>query len=357
MKQKLIFTNLVGEAIDTLVGELGNPQVVVVADTNTAQFVLPILRNDSKAVADARFISIKSGDANKNLDELQTVWRELSAMEATRSTIVINLGGGVVSDLGGFAAATFKRGMRCINVPTTLLAAVDAAVGGKTGINFNGLKNQLGSFYEPDAAIISTIFFNTLPEQQILSGYAEMLKHGLLENPDTLAKLLKYSPVYPVFDSAALMPLLEANVLVKANIVDKDLTESGLRKALNLGHTIGHAFEAYSYEQKSPIAHGYAVAWGLVTELVLSDILLGFPSETLHQFADYVNKNYGAYPITCDDYPALIAAMRQDKKNTNPSDINFTLLEAVGKPRIDVVVSDDKIKAALDIYRDLMHLA
>lgn len=153
------------------------------------------------------------------------------------------------------------------------------------------------------------------------------------------------------------MPLLEANVLVKANIVDKDLTESGLRKALNLGHTIGHAFEAYSYEQKSPIAHGYAVAWGLVTELVLSDILLGFPSETLHQFADYVNKNYGAYPITCDDYPALIAAMRQDKKNTNPSDINFTLLEAVGKPRIDVVVSDDKIKAALDIYRDLMHLA
>lgn len=357
MKQKLIFTNLVGDAIDTLVSELGNPTVAVVADTNTAQFVLPILLRDSKAVADAKVITVKSGDANKNLDELANIWRQLSAMEATRSTVVINLGGGVVSDMGGFAAATFKRGMRCINVPTTVLAAVDASVGGKTGINFNGLKNQIGTFTEPYAAIISTIFFNTLPEQQVLSGYAEMLKHGLLENKDILAKLLNYSPVYPVFDSASLLPLLEDSVMVKSRIVEQDLTEDGIRKALNFGHTVGHAIEAFAVKHQSPVPHGYAVAWGMIVSLVLSNIKLNFPSDTLHQFADYILKNYGAFPLTCEDYPELLAAMRQDKKNASPDEINFTLLAAVGEPKINCTITPDEIKAALDIYRDLMHLA
>lgn len=357
MKQKLIFTNLVGEALDGLVAELGNPQMAIVADTNTAQFVLPILQRDSQAAAGATVITVKSGDANKSLDELQGLWRHLSDMEATRKTVVVNLGGGVVGDMGGFAAATFKRGMRCINIPTTVLAAVDASVGGKTGINFNGLKNQIGAFYEPEAAIISTIFFNTLPQQEVLSGYAEMLKHGLLENPETLGKLLAYSPVYPVFDSAALLPLMQDSVLVKANIVDKDLKESGLRKVLNLGHTVGHAFEAFSYRRQSPIPHGYAVAWGLVVELVLSTMQAGFPSDVLHKFSDYVLRNYGAFEITCDDYGALLGAMRQDKKNASPDAINFTLLHAVGEPEIDMTATPEQISAALDIYRDLMHIA
>lgn len=357
MKQKLIFTNLVGEAVDTLITELGNPQVAVVADTNTAQFVLPIMQKASKAVADATVITIKAGDANKNLDELTALWRHLSEMEATRRTVVVNLGGGVVSDLAGFAAATYKRGIRCINVPTTLLAAVDAAVGGKTGVNFNGLKNQIGAFSEPEAAIISTIFFNTLPEQELLSGYAEMLKHGLLESPQMLAKLLAYSPVYPVFNSEALLPLLKDSVMVKANIVDKDLKESSLRKALNLGHTVGHAIEAFAIKHQSPVAHGYAVAWGLVTELVLSHMVLDFPVETLRSFAEYVHTNYGAFPLTCKDYPELIAAMRQDKKNATPDAINFTLLAAVGEPKIDCTATTEQIEAALDIYRDLMGLA
>lgn len=357
MKQKLIFTNLVGEALDGLAAELGNPQMAIVADTNTAQFVLPILQRDSQTAAGATVLTVKSGDANKSLDELQGLWRRLSEMEATRKTVVVNLGGGVVGDLGGFAAATFKRGMRCINIPTTVLAAVDASVGGKTGINFNGLKNQIGAFYEPEAAIISTIFFNTLPQQEVLSGYAEMLKHGLLENPETLGKLLAYSPVYPVFDSAALLPLMQESVLVKANIVDKDLKESGLRKVLNLGHTVGHAFEAFSYQRQSPVPHGYAVAWGLVVELVLSTMTAGFPSDVLHKFADYVLRNYGAFEITCADYGALLAAMRQDKKNASADAINFTLLHAVGEPQIDSTATTEQISAALDIYRDLMHIA
>lgn len=357
MKQKLIFTNLVGEAIDSLVADLGNPQVAAVVDTNTAQFVLPIVQKVSKTIAGADVITVKAGDANKNLNELAELWKKLSDMEATRKTVVVNLGGGVVSDMAGFAAATFKRGMRCINVPTTLLAAVDAAVGGKTGINFNGLKNQLGVFSEPEAAVISTLFFNTLPQQEILSGYAEMLKHALLEDAKVLSDLLNFNPVYPYFDADALLPRLEESVMVKAGIVDKDLTETGLRKALNLGHTVGHALEAFSYSHKSPIPHGYAVAWGLVTELVLSHIQLGFPSDTLHSFAAYVKEQYGAFPLTCDDYPELISAMRQDKKNATPDKINFTLLSGVGKPKTDCTASPEQICAALDIYRDLMGLA
>lgn len=356
MTQKLIFTTLVGTAIDELIDSLGAPQVAVVTDMNTAEMVLPILRRDSKYIDKAKIISIPSGDEHKNLDSLTEVWRQLAEMEATRSTIVVNLGGGVVSDLGGFAAATYKRGMRCINVPTTLLAAVDASVGGKTGINFNGIKNQLGAFSEPEASIISTIFFNTLPQQQILSGYAEMLKHALLENDEIFNKLLNYSPVYPLFDAYALMPLLEASVMVKARIVEQDLTDQDIRQALNFGHTIGHAFESFSYASGSPIAHGYAVAWGMVAELVLSHMILGFPSDKLHAYAAYVRKNYGAFAIDCKDYPALLAAMRQDKKNASADAVTFSLLENVGIPRIGQTATDEQITAALDIYRDLMGL-
>lgn len=357
MKQKLIFTNLVGQAIDTLIADLGTPEVILLADTNTEQFVLPLLVNDSKAIAGAKKITIKAGDTNKNLDELKVVWARLAEAQASRSTVVVNLGGGVVSDLGGFAAATFKRGMRYINVPTTVLGAVDAATGGKTGINFNGLKNQIGAFAEPEAAIISTLFFNTLPEQEILSGYAEMLKHGLLENPEVFGKLLAYSPVYPTFNSEALMPLLQESVLVKARVVETDLTETGLRKALNLGHTIGHAFEAFGFKHHNPIAHGYAVAWGLVTELILSHMLEGFPSDQVHRLAEYVKTNYGAFAVTCDDYPELIAAMRQDKKNASADQINFTLLKGIGEPVLNVVATPEQITTALDLYRDLMGLA
>ncbi len=357
MNQKLIFTNLVGGAIDALVDELGAKDVFVLTDTNTSQFVMPLLVNDSAVVAKGRRITIPSGDINKNLEQLAYVWKQLSVSEATRSSVLINVGGGMLTDLGGFAAAAFKRGMRCINVPTTLLGAVDASVGGKTAVNFNGLKNQIGVFSEAEASIISTVFFNTLPQQQILSGYAEMLKHALLEDEATIGRLLDYNPVYPEFDSEALLPLLRASVLVKQRIVEEDLTEKGLRKALNLGHTIGHAFESFSFAHLSPVPHGYAVAWCMVAELVLSHMKLGFPSEILHKIAAYVLENYGAMAVECKDYPELPKAMRQDKKNDSPESINFTLLEEVGRPMINCSATKDEIEAALDIYRDLMHLA
>lgn len=354
MKQKLIFTNVVGEAVDAEVAALGSPEVFVITDTNVAERVLPLLKNESEAVARATVIEVPAGETHKELGTLASIWQKLMVAGATRKSVAINVGGGVIGDMGGFAAAAFKRGMRCINVPTTLLSAVDASVGGKTAVNFGGMKNQIGVFAEPEAAIISTIYFNTLPGTEILSGYAEMLKHALLKDSETLHRLLNYSPVYPVFDSEALLPLLGESVEVKRRIVSEDLTEQGIRKALNLGHTAGHAFESLAMARQSPVPHGYAVAWGLVVELVLSRMQHEFPSEILHSFAKYVNTNYGVFEIGCKDYPALLAAMRQDKKNTTAEDINFTLLEAPGKPVIDCTVPDEDIKTALDIYRDLL---
>lgn len=354
MNEKLIFTNLVGQAVDDLVEASGAPKTFVLVDVNTAQYVLPVLSEQSKAVAGAKIITVKAGDMHKNLDSLQGVWKALHDAGATRSDIIINVGGGVVTDLGGFAAATFKRGMQVINVPTTLLGAVDASVGGKTGINFNGYKNEIGAFTEPLASVISTGFFITLPQQELLSGYAEMLKHALLESSDEFNALMGYSVVYPIFDADRLLELLRRSVAVKQKIVQQDYTDRGARHALNLGHTIGHAFESLGLKRQSPIPHGYAVAWGCVVSLVLSHMKLGFPSEVLHTFADYVRKNYGAFAFTCDDYPELIAFMRQDKKNETADQIRFTLLADVGRPEIDVIVDTDEIQNALDIYRDLM---
>lgn len=356
MEQKLIFTNHVSEAVDELVEAMGTPAVFVLCDVNTRSFVLPALQAQSQAIAGAKIISTKSGDANKNIEALASLWKSLSDLGATRRSVLINIGGGVVTDLGGFGAATFKRGIRFINIPTTLLGAVDAAVGGKTGVNFNGLKNEIGAFANADAVIISTCFFNTLPQQQLLSGYAEMIKHAMLQDKPALDRLLGYSVVYPVFDSEALLGLLRESVSVKESIVAGDPTEKGLRRALNLGHTAGHAIESLAYKYQSPVPHGYAVAWGLVISMVLSHMELGFPSEILHRIADYVLKNFGPYSLNCKEYPELIDFMRHDKKNPSPDAISFTLLKDIGQPVCGCVVSEDKIEAALDIYRDLMHI-
>lgn len=354
MNEKIIFTNLVGRAVDDLVAASGAPKSIVVVDVNTAQYVLPVLSEQSEAVRSAHVITVKSGDMHKNLDSLQALWKALHDAGATRSDVLISVGGGVVTDIAGFAAATFKRGMRVINVPTTLLGAVDASVGGKTGINFNGCKNEIGVFNEPLASVISTGFFNTLSQQELLSGYAEMLKHALLESREELSALMGYSVVYPVFDADRLLDLLRRSVAVKQKIVDADFEDKGARRALNLGHTIGHSFESLGMRRQSPVPHGYAVAWGCVVSLVLSHMKLGFPSDILHSFAAYVRKNYGAFDFSCDDYDELIGYMRRDKKNDTPDRIAFTLLSDVGQPRINTVVDPDEIKSALDIYRDLM---
>lgn len=348
--QTIIFTNQVAQTIQDLLPENGR-KIFIICDDNTAEYVLPQIAAESRKIADATVISTRPGDGNKNLDSLSSIWKQLQKNGADRHSIVVNLGGGVITDMGGFAAATFKRGLRFINIPTTLLSAVDAAVGGKTGINFNGLKNEIGAFQEADAVIISTIFFKTLPTHEIKSGYAEMLKHGLLENDEAVARLLGYDLESLNIDN--LLSLLEESVNVKRRIVEEDPHEKNIRKALNLGHTAGHAFESLALSRNKPIPHGYAVAWGCVVELVLSHLKLGFPSDILHDMARFIRENYGAPDINCQDYDTLLELMRHDKKNSDGK-INFTLLKAPGDIRINCYPTDDEIRTSLDIFRDLM---
>lgn len=341
--QQIIFTNDVSGSIDSLIAEMQPASVHVVTDTNVNPLTAGLCPRATRAV-------IEPGDVNKTLAAAERVWRHLVDNGATRRSVVINVGGGMVTDLGGFAASTFKRGVRFINVPTTLLGAVDAAVGGKTGVNFHSLKNEIGVFSEARAVIISTRFFATLPHRELLSGYAEMLKHALLDGPDHLAAVMGHR----LDDLDALLPLLRQSVEVKRRIVAADPTEQGLRRALNLGHTAGHAFETLAMQKGKPVPHGYAVAWGLAVELILSRMLTGFQSYMLHIIASYIRENYGAPDITCRDYPALLGLMAHDKKNSTPSQINFTLMAAPGKPIVGQVVDAETIKAALDIFSDLM---
>ena len=352
MAQNIIFTNEVSQALDKVLEGMDFNKLFVLTDVNTAKCVLPKVE-DVFTKRNATIITINAGDVSKNIDSLAHVWKELGENGGTRRSLLVNLGGGMVTDLGGFAASTFKRGISFINIPTTLLSSVDAAVGGKTGINFNGLKNEIGVFNEADAVIISTMPLATLPIDEVKSGFAEMLKHGLLKGPDTFERLLAYD--FDNYNADALLDLLEESVNVKREVVLQDPHEKGLRRALNLGHTVGHAFESMAMSRKQPIPHGYAVAWGAIVELVLSHMQLGFPSETLRRYADFVYRNYGAFYITCEDYPALIELMRHDKKS-NSGEMNFSLLADVGDIKINCEATEDDVKAALDIYRDLVHI-
>lgn len=344
MGQNLIFTNDVQAAIERLTNDSDHNLTVWIADVNTAR-LMP---------APAHLITIPDGDENKTLATVTRVWDEMERMGATRRSLVINLGGGMVTDLGGFAAATFKRGVRFINVPTTLLGAVDAAVGGKTGFNYHGLKNEIGTFAPASDVIISTRFFDTLPVEEMKSGYAEVLKHAMLSNRDEFLRLLDHDFNAPI-DHDDLLERLRRSVQVKVDIVARDPNEQGERKALNLGHTIGHALESLAMKREKPVPHGYAVAWGLVTETILSHIRLKFPSEGVHRLGHFVRDNYRGFPFTCDDYDELLALMRHDKKSRN-GEITCTLLTSIGDYRIDQTVTPDDVTAALDILRDHLGL-
>lgn len=271
--QKVIISQDLEQSLSQAIAECTYDRLFVLTDETTHRLCLPVVAGYS-CMKPAERITIGATDANKTLDSLSHVWSELQRLGATRHSLMVNLGGGMVTDLGGFAASTFKRGISYINIPTTLLSMVDASVGGKTGINFGGLKNEIGVFNNARSVILDTVFLKTMDEENLLSGYAEMLKHGLISNEPMWAELMRFSPL-----TSNLQPLAKMvadSVAVKQRIVLEDPTEQGIRKALNLGHTAGHAFESLALERK-PVLHGYAVAWGLIVELWLSCVKTGFP--------------------------------------------------------------------------------
>ena len=353
-KQKVIIANQLEKALTEAVSECKPDRIFLLVDETTERLCLPLVK-DFPCLQQAETIVILPGDQHKSLESVAQVWQALQQKGATRHSLLVNLGGGMVTDLGGFAASTFKRGMHLINIPTTLLSMVDASVGGKTGFNFGGLKNEIGVFRNASSVILDTVFLKTMDAENLLSGYAEMLKHGLIcsqptgeGNTSMLGELLAFDVEQPDLD--VLKRMVAESVEVKQRIVLEDPEEHGLRKALNLGHTIGHAFESLALQRK-PVLHGYAVAWGLVCELYLSVAKTGFPTALMRQVAGFVFDHYGRMPITCNDYPALLELMTHDKKNV-AGRINFTLLGGVGDIRINQTATKEEIEEALDFYRE-----
>ena len=344
-------------SLASAIGACEHDKLFILTDETTRKLCWPVV-SGYPCLQNAEVISIGATDTHKTLESLAHVWEELGRMGGTRHTLLINIGGGMVTDLGGFAASTFKRGIQYINIPTTLLAMVDASVGGKTGINFRGLKNEIGVFNNAATVILSTQFLRTLDRENILSGYAEMLKHGLISNEAMWAELMNFPLGAEPLDLTTLQRMLADSVAVKQRIVTEDPLEHGLRKALNLGHTVGHAFESFALSTmgtvpsvQTPLLHGYFVAFGLVCELYLSAVKTNFPTDKMRQTVSFIREHYGRMPITCDDYPTLFELMTHDKKNT-AGIINFTLLGDIGDIRINQTATKEEIYEALDFYRE-----
>jgi len=323
-------------------------KVFVLTDTVTREKCLPLLET-ALAGCNYRSITIEAGDLNKNIQQVSTVWDELSRHGASRHSLLISVGGGMVTDLGGFAGATFKRGLHNLYIPTTLMASVDAAVGGKTGVNYNGLKNEIGAFYQPDGVMIDCRFLETLDHANLLSGYAEMVKHGLISDKNNFYDVLTFDIRNP--DFKLLNELVGVSVAVKEKIVEQDPTEKGIRKALNFGHTIGHALESFSFSADNPLLHGHAVAIGMVCELYLSYKVCNMPVEILRVTTNYLKEHFPLFYFNCDAYETLYALMKHDKKNKNDR-ILFTLLSDFGDVRINQEVSKSLIFEAFDFYRE-----
>ena len=350
-KQEVIISKNINKDLKDCIDKNPHDKLFILTDEHTNKLSLPLLANLSD-IKEAEHIVIGVEDVHKTLETLASVWTTLSQQGGTRHSLLINLGGGMVTDLGGFAAATFKRGISYINIPTTLLAMVDASVGGKTGINFNGLKNEIGAFAPASQVIIDSEFLRTLDDHNIRSGYAEMLKHGLISNIEHWSELMNFNLNQINYDD--LRQLVGTSVQIKEEVVKVDPYEKGIRKALNLGHTVGHAFESFALESGHPILHGYAVAWGLVCELYLAHMKTGFPIEKMRQTVQFIKEHYGRLAFNCKHYDQFYQLMRHDKKNASADEINFTLLSEIGEVQINQTATKEEIFEALDFYSETM---
>lgn len=325
----------------------GYSRIFILTDSNTATYCLPRLNELVVFPVQPVVLQIPAGESHKHIASCMDLWRELAAKGADRSSLLINLGGGVITDLGGFVASTFKRGFDFINIPTSLLAMVDAAIGGKTGVDLDGLKNQVGVISQARAVFIDTTFLKTLPKREFFAGLAEMLKHGLIASPEHWNQLKGLQS-----DSHELERLIWDSIMIKKDITEKDPTEKGLRKTLNFGHTIGHAVETYFLNQKpedQQLLHGEAVAVGILTEAILSSKMLGFPSTQLDEIATTIIPLFPQPRFSDDDIRSIMALLVHDKKNRDGKTL-FVLLAELGKAVIDQEVPEAYTRDALKDY-------
>ncbi|MXV37938.1 3-dehydroquinate synthase [Flavobacteriaceae bacterium Ap0902] len=317
----------------------------LIVDGNTHEYCLPVLLADLEAVDDIEIIEIPVGESAKELEVAHQVWQSLLELGADRNSIVINCGGGVVTDFGGFIASTFKRGIKFINVPTSLLAMVDASVGGKTGINLAHSKNQIGTFTQPEMVVILPEFLETLPRNQLLSGLAEMLKHGLIKSFNHWFDLVNINNL----ESHKWVDLIKQSVCIKKEIVEQDPTEQGLRKILNAGHTLGHALESWYLDNDIAITHGEAVALGLLLESFISKEMQILPEKDFTKIWKGIHQFYDKRDLP--ESEQILNYLQYDKKNENGV-VQFILLDKIGNASFETYVVNDKlISAAFEFYR------
>ncbi|NRD23512.1 3-dehydroquinate synthase [Winogradskyella litoriviva] len=325
-------------------------KIFILVDTNTHDACLPnFLGQIESGNIEIEVMEMPNGEEHKTIDICTGVWEALSEYNADRKSLLINLGGGVVTDLGGFVASTYMRGISYINVPTSLLAMVDASVGGKTGVDLGALKNQIGVINEGEMVAIDTSFLDTLPSKEMVSGFAEMLKHGLIFDKNYWNTLTHLEAL----DISDLDQLIYDSVVIKNKVVTSDPTEQGLRKILNFGHTLGHAIESYFLENadKTPLLHGEAIAIGMLLEAYLSTKTCGLSNEELEIITNGILKTFTKVKITENDQKAIINLLKYDKKNSHGV-VKFVLLEAIGQPKIDCVVSNELITEAFINYNN-----
>jgi len=345
-KEKILFTNKLGEALDEALKDVSFSKIFVLVDENTKMHCLPLLQRYLPETF--QLVQIKAGEENKTLATCQMIWQKLTDANADRYSLLINLGGGVICDMGGFCARTYKRGIQFWNIPTTLLSQVDASVGGKLGVDFGDFKNHIGLFSEPDLVFVDSVFFKTLPQDEIVSGFAEMVKHALIRDRQMFEELLKLS--ITDIDWQNWVP---KSVAIKQDVVGQDPIEKGLRKILNFGHTIGHAIESYYLTKGNALKHGEAIAIGMVTETYLSitkNLLAESDGEMIIQ---YLLKIFPRQEVDDRAINAIVNLSLHDKKNMK-GNIYAVLLNAIGEAEYDVEITSDEISRSLIYYNQLI---
>ncbi|MBP3942880.1 3-dehydroquinate synthase [Sphingobacteriaceae bacterium WQ 2009] len=335
-------------ALQSFIAANNYSKILVLVDRNTNDHCLPVFQAALPELSKYDVIEVDPGEENKNIDYCIGVWHTMLDFGADRQSLLINLGGGVVTDMGGFAASTFKRGIDFVHIPTTLLAQVDASVGGKTGIDMGNVKNIIGTFTQPKAVFISSAFLSTLDRRQLISGFAEIIKHGLIFDASYF-NAVKSLTIEQIGTSQ-----VQHSVGIKNTVITQDPTEKGLRKILNYGHTIGHAIEGFSLSNdQDPLLHGEAIAIGMICEGYLSHKLNGLPLEELHAIIDVFRANFPDYRYSENHYAEFLALMKNDKKNANDQ-IGFALLSRIGACDYDRYVSEEDIVESLDFYATLI---
>ena len=343
----IFFTGKGTEFFSELLDKKVYSTVFVLVDTNTEKHCLPLFLSTYNLPDNVEVICIEAGEENKHIHTCLGVWEALSDLGADRKSLMINLGGGVVTDLGGYVAASFKRGIDFINCPTSLLAMVDASVGGKTGVDLGALKNQIGSIVNPQAVVIDTAFLTTLPANEYRSGYAEMLKHGLIQDPAYWKLLSNYKAI----STNDIATHIQHSVQIKSKVVKEDPKENGLRKILNFGHTLGHAIESYclTEEDKTTLLHGEAIAVGMILEAYLSVALLNLPEKEAEEIKAVFDSIYPKISFSEKEIDAILSLLIYDKKNSHGK-IQFCLLDKIGAPQWDIEVPTALFKDAFRFY-------